>query len=124
MASSASVGLRPRMLPIRANSASVSPSAANGCGRPGVADARSTVSSGATVISGVLMRLRSSDRDRLQDRGEEAEAVGGRPGEHVDGVLRMRHEPGYIAGLADNASDVSNRSVRVAIDVPGQDLTA
>ena len=45
--------------------------------------------------------------ERGHDRGEEAEPVGGRAGQRVDGVLRVRHQADDVAFLVADARDVA-----------------
>jgi hypothetical protein len=67
----------------------------------------------------VLVMTRVPDQ-RVHQRGEHAEAVGARPGERVDGVFRVRHEPGDApVGRAD-AGDIAQAAVRIAAVVPEQ----
>ena len=52
---------------------------------------------------------------------KKPEAVGGRAGEVLDRVLRVRHEADDPAVLAGDAGDVPARAVGVALDVAGDD---
>src|SRR5919109_3181027 len=104
IASSTSLGGRPRRSRMPSYSASVSPSS-RACSRPGSSD------------SDVPLEV-------LMDRGEDLEAVD-RAGELVDGVLGMGHEAEDVAGRVAHAGDVAQRAVGVVAGrVAQQDLTA
>src|SRR5699024_7046256 len=55
------------------------------------------------------------------DRGEKAQAVGGRPGESLHGVLGVRHKTDDIAVLVGQACDAASGPVGVPTDVTGHD---
>src|SRR5215204_5415446 len=135
MASSAVVGRRPRMSRMRAYSSAFSPSSAQGCSSSGVLAAISTVSMfiarlrprsapRSLALPAMLARAsfsRSCGDDRLQHAREEAQPVGRRTGEVLDGVLGVRHEADDAAVLARHARDVAQAAVRVAVDVADGD---
>ena len=84
----------------------------NGCGSSGVA--------GGDLDGVLAAHARTLPRagERGHDRGEEAEPVGRRPGQRVDGVLRVRHQADHVAlGVAD-ARDVAGGAVGRAVGVP------
>src|SRR3954449_11974217 len=102
IASSAAVGRRPSSSRMRSYSSSLSPRSAYGIASSGLACAFLTVS----IIPGPPRRCERSEqfrgvgsREDLQDAGEEAEAVGARAAEVLDGVLRVRHDPDHVALL-------------------------
>src|SRR6478609_3829848 len=106
MASSASVGRRPRISRIRAYSSSLRPSSRYGWSRSGVASASLTV----------------SDTDEpLQHGGEEPEPGGGRAGEGLDRVLGVRHQADHVAPLVGDARDAAVGPGGVVTDVPDDD---
>src|SRR4051794_40225090 len=91
MASSTSLGSRPSLSRINANSASVRPSSR---WRP-------------ATVSGV-----DEPGDMLADRLEEAQPVA-RSGQRIDRVLGVGHQAEDVAGLIDHAGDVVERAVGV-----------
>src|SRR5919204_906581 len=92
IASSTSLGGRPRRSRMPSYSPSVSPSS-RACSRPGSSD------------SDVPLEV-------LMDRGEDLQAVD-RTGERVYGVLGMGHQAEDVAGGVAHARDVAQRAVGV-----------
>ena len=98
IASSDWVGRRPRISRIRAYSSSVRPSSRTAAGRRGWRRPSSTCRTGRQSRCGhAATPAAGRSGEVLEDRGEEAEAVGGRPGQRVDRVLRVRHHADHVA---------------------------
>ena len=68
------------------------------------------------VLDGVDTHAGTPARER-----EEAEAVGARPGQRLDGVLGVRHQPDDVAGRVGDAGDVAVGAVGVAAEVAHDD---
>src|SRR5436309_1191639 len=112
IASSVSVGRRPRIARMRWYSSSFSPSSANGCSASGAAMADSTVSYDA---------IASGTHETLQRGHEHRQPIDARTGQWVDGVLGVWHEPDDVARLVADPGDVAAAAIRVDADITEHD---